>query len=115
MSNIVTKEMLEHSVVPEEVFDKIEEYKSAIQWMEMFKFELAKVMKENGIKKFEADDYIFSFIDETIQRRTDTERMKNESVYVVNAETGELDEVNAYDYFVKNVTVKEHMSVREKK
>lgn len=113
--NLITKEMLEHSVVPEEVFDKIEEYRTAIQWMEMFKFELAKAMKENGIKKFEADDYIFSYIDETIQKRTDTERMKNESVYVLNAETGELDEVNAYDYFIKNVKVKEHMSVREKK
>ena len=51
MNELITKEMLEGGYVPEIIFDKLEEYKSAVEWFETFKFQARKSMEENNIKK----------------------------------------------------------------
>lgn len=95
----VTKKMNELNIVTEETFDRLEEYKSLCDWMDTFKFVLGRAMEQNGIKKWETPYYNFTHIGEGTTSKQDTDRMKKETVWIVNAESGELEEVNAYDYF----------------
>ena len=45
----------------------------------------------------------------------DTEKMKESTIWITNAETGELDEVNAYDYFATKKTFRSpYVQVKEK-
>lgn len=113
--NEITEILERNGIVTKETFDKIEEYKTAVEWMDTFKYILKAAMKKYNIKKWDSDDYIFSLIPDGTQKRVDTERIKNTMIYIPNAETGELEEVNAYEFFCKNVFVKEHITVREKK
>lgn len=114
MNELVTKEMLEGGYVPEVIFDKLEEYKSAMEWFDTFKFQVRKAMEQNGIKKWSTDYFDMDFIEEHNSPRVDTKRMKETWFDIVDA-NGEVSRVNAYDYFVKNAKVKAHVSYKEKK
>lgn len=114
MNELVTKEMLEGGYVPEVIFDKLEEYKSAVEWFDTFKFQVRKAMEQNGIKKWSTDYFDMDFIEEHNSPRVDTKRMKETFFDIVDA-NGEVTRVNAYDYFVKNAKVKAHVSYKEKK
>lgn len=97
--NEITKEMLELNVVPDYIYDKIEEYKSAIDWMETFKYQLKKAMEENGINKFDTDYYLFNLIAEGETTKMDKDAMSNELVTYVDGDTGELKTMSALDYY----------------
>ena len=114
MNELVTKEMLEGGYVPEAIFDKLEEYKSAVEWFDTFKFQVRKAMEQNGIKKWSTDYFDMDFIEEHNSPRVDTKRMKETWFDIVDS-NGEVSRVNAYDYFVKNAKVKAHVSYKEKK
>ena len=115
MNEIITKEMIEGGYVPEVIFDKLEDYKTAIEWMETFKYQFKKFCEEHGIKKWETDYFMLNYIPEGICLKVDTKRMKETNIYVLNAETGELEEVNAYEYFKTVSFVKAHVTYKEKK
>lgn len=115
MNEVITKDMVEHGIVPEVIFDKLEEYKTALEWMDTFKYKFQKFCEENGFTKWETDYFMMNYIGETESVRVDTQRMKTTPVYVLNAETGELEEVNAYEYFTKKSKVKAHVTYKEKK
>ena len=115
MNELITKEMVDGGYVPEVIFDKLEEYKTAIEWMDTFKYQFKKFCEQQGYNKWETDHFLLNYIGETSSVRVDTDRMKNTNVFIVNAETGELDEVNAYEYFSKRTTVKPHVTYKEKK
>ena len=115
MNDLVTKEMLEVGAVSDEVLDKLEEYKTLNEWFDTFKFEFKKACEEYGIKKWETDYFLMNYIEDTFTKRVDTNRMKNENIYVVNAESGELEEANAYEYFSKPSLSKAHVTYKEKK
>ena len=115
MNEVITKEMLEGGLVPDVIFDKLEEYKTAIEWMETFKYQFKKFCEEQGYNKWETDYFIMNYIGETTSARVDTKLMKSTNIYIVNAETGELEEVNAYDYFSTRSIVKAHVTYKEKK
>lgn len=107
--------MLEGGYVPEIIFDKLEEYKSAVEWFETFKYQFKKLCDKHGIKKWETDYFMMNYIPEGISLKVDTKRMKETNIYVLNAETGELEEVNAYEYFKTVSFVKAHVTYKEKK
>lgn len=115
MNEVITKDMVEHGIVPEAIFDKLEEYKTALEWMDTFKYKFQKFCEENGFTKWETDYFMMNYIGETESVRVDTSRMKTTPVYVLNAETGELEEVNAYEFFTKKSKVKAHVTYKEKK
>ena len=115
MNEVITKEMLTGGYVPEIIFDKLEDYKTAIEWMETFKFQVKKAMEENGVKKWSTDYFTFDYINETESVKVDTKRMKETNIYVMDAVSGELEEVNAYEFFSKKTTVKAHVTYKEKK
>lgn len=114
MNEVITKEMIEGGYVPEVIFDKLEEYKTALEWMETFKFQVKKAMEENGVKKWSTDYFTFDYINETESAKVDTKRMKETNIYVMDAVSGELEEVNAYEFFCKKSTVKAHVTYKEK-
>ena len=43
------------------------------------------------------------------------QRMKETNIYITDALTGELNEVNAYEFFSKKSVVKPHVTFKEKK
>lgn len=99
--NELTKIEKLNALLTEQVADMIEEYLTINDKIDTFKFQVKELMKENGIKKWETDLFTFTFKDGFVSRRADTAKLKETSVYITNAETGELEEVNAYDYFSK--------------
>lgn len=113
--NEITRTMVENGIVPEVIFDKLEEYKTAVEWMETFKFQFKKFCEEQGFNKWETDYFLLNYIGETTSVRVDTKRMKETPIYIVNATTGEFEEVNAYEFFSKKSTVKPHVTYKEKK
>ena len=135
MNELITKEMLEGGYVPEVIFDKLEEYKTAVEWFETFKFQARVAMEQNHVKKWETDYFVMDYIDEHKSPKIDTKRMKetwfdivdsNGEVTKVNAyeffvkqtivdSNGEVTKVNAYEFFVKQTNVKAHTSYKEKK
>lgn len=115
MNEIITKEMVDGGYVPEVIFDKLEDYKTAIEWMETFKYQFKKFCEEHGVKKWETDYFMLNYIGDGISQKVDTKRMKETNIYVLNAETGELEEVNAYEYFKTVSFVKAHVTYKEKK
>lgn len=114
-SDLITREMIDVGFVTDEILDKIEEYKASQEWMETFKYEFQKFCNVQGYNKWETDYFILNYIGETTSVRVDTKRMKETNVYILNALTGELEEVNAYDYFTKKSIVKPHVTYKEKK
>lgn len=115
MNEIITKEMLDVGFVTDEILDKVEEYKTAVEWMETFKYEFQKFCEEHNYNKWETDYFMMNYVQETTSVRVDTKRMKETNIYVLDALTGELDEVNAYEYFTKKSLVKPHVTYKEKK
>lgn len=106
--------MLNLGVVSDQILDKVEEYKTAVEWMETFKYEFKKFCEDHGYSKWETDYFLMNYINETTSVRIDTKRMKETEIYVADALTGELEEVNAYEFFAKKTTVKPHVTFKEK-
>ena len=115
MNELITKEMVDGGYVPEVIFDKLEEYKTAVDWFETFKYQFRKICEETGINKWETDYFLLNYIADGVSSRVDTKRMKETNIYVLNGDTGELDEVNAYEYFKTTNSVKAHVTYKEKK
>lgn len=115
MNEIITKEMLDVGFVTDEILDKVEEYKTSCEWMETFKYEFKKFCETHGYNKWETDYFLMNYIGETTSVRVDTQRMKETNVYIADALTGELVEVNAYEFFTKKSIVKPHVTFKEKK
>lgn len=115
MNEVITKDMVEGGYVPEIIFDKLENYKTAIEWMETFKFLFKQFCEETGTKSWETDYFLMNYIAETESARVDTKRMKETNIYVMDAVSGELEEVNAYEFFTKKSVVKAHVSYKEKR
>lgn len=114
MNEVITKEMIEGGYVPEVIFDKLEEYKTAIEWMETFKYLFKTYCEENGVKSWETEYFKMIYVDETESTKIDTKRMKETNIFVMDAVSGELEEVNAYEFFSKKSIVKAHVTYKEK-
>ena len=65
MNELITKEMLEGGYVPDVIFDKLEEYKSAVDWFETFKYQFKKFCEEHGYSKWETDYFFMNYVGET--------------------------------------------------
>ena len=115
MNELITREMLDMGVVTDEILDKVEQYKALNEWMETFKFQFKKFCEEHGYSKWETDYFFMNYVAETTSTRVDTQRMKDTNIYIADALTGELNEVNAYEFFAKKSVVKPHVTFKEKK
>lgn len=115
MNELVTLEQVQTGTASEEVFDLVEELKTAQDRMETLKYQFQQIAERTGIKKWETDYFTLTYVEETKSVRVDSGRMKDTLIYIVNAQSGELEEVNAYDYFSKKSPVKAHVVYKEKK
>ena len=115
MNELVTLEHIQKGIATEVVFDLVEDYKTAEERMAMLKTELQKLFEQYGIKGWETDCFKFTYIGEAESAKVDTKRMKDTNIYIMNGSTGELEEVNAYEFFSKKSIVKAHVTYKEKK
>lgn len=82
-----------------EFYERYERMKTDLEWWETVKYQFRELCKDTGITKLETDVFTWNYIVPKGTKTIDKERMKNETIMVVDAESGELTEVNAYDYF----------------
>ena len=115
MNELVTLEHIQKGIATEEVFELIEDFKTAKERIETLKYQFEELNKKYGVRLWETDCFKMTHIDETESSRVDTKRMKETFFDVVDANTGDVHRVNAYDFFVKKVKVKAHASLEEKK
>ena len=90
--------------VNDEFYEKYEQYLALKDWFETVKFQFGKFAGETGVSKWTNDRFTLSYIVSKPSKGLDTERMKKESILVPNGQTGELEEVNAYEYFATKYT-----------
>ena len=99
----------------DEVYDRYERMKADQEWWETIKYQFKQFAKDTGISKWQTDRWTMNYIVPKPGTGLDTERMKNENIQIVDAQTGELVEVNAYDYFCTKRTFKSpYVSVKER-
>lgn len=115
MNELITKEFIEKGVTTDEVLEKIEQQKYLNEWFDTFKYLFKDYCEKYGFTKWETDYFVMNYINETLSQKVDTKRMKETTIYIANAETGELEEVNAYGYFSYKSPVKAHVTFKEKK
>lgn len=101
-------------MTPSNIDELIQQWLTINEQVEMIKYKLGKVMFENNIDKWETDYFTLSLIYGHYQRRADVKKMHETKVFVTNSETGELEEVNAFDYFSKSVHVNESVRMKIK-
>ena len=115
MNELVTLEQVQTGTASDEVFDLVEELKTAEDRMRTLKYQFQQLAERTGIKKWETDYFTMVYIEPTTSVKIDTKRMKESSVYVIDAETGEFEEVNAYDNFKTSVKKSAYVKFEEKK
>ena len=98
-NEIATRTLYEVGAITEETADFIEKYLTIKQQFEMFKFALEKAMRENGIKSWKNDLFNATIKEESMQKRVDTERLKEEGLY---------------DKYLKLVPVKSSLQIKFK-
>ena len=115
--NELTKTEKLNLLLTEQVRDMFDRYLATIDEMETFKFKLRQAMEESDVNKWETDLFTVQITADTMTTKVDTNKLKALSIYVTNAETGELEEVNAYDFFTHKVPQKGsfRMKIREEK
>ena len=110
----VEQYLLKKKVIEKEFFDKYEQYKTLKEWFDTFKYKF----QQTGLRKWENDVFTCTAIGESTTTKMDEARLKNTNIYIVNGETGELEEMNAYDFmqqFKIKTPKKGYVQVKEKK
>ena len=112
MNELEAKQKL--TVLQGKLDDLIEQQKTIDEQIETFKYLVLK----SGLDKIETDYHIINVIRGAKDTKKDNERIKKTNVYIVNGQTGELDEANLYDYLqtfnIKSIK-KDYVSIKEKK
>ena len=80
-NEIAERKLIDAGVITEQTRDFIEQYLTIQEQWDTFKYVLEKAMRDNGIKTWKTDDFTFTVKDENIQKRVDTERLKEDGIY----------------------------------
>lgn len=80
-NDIATRKMTELGLYGEDVSDLIAMFKYYEDQFKTFKFQLQKAMEENGIKSWKTDEFTATIREESMQKRLDTERLKEDGLY----------------------------------
>ena len=76
-----TELMVNAGVLDKEVYEIIDSMLYYQEQFETFKHKLEKAMKDNGIKKWETDYFTATVKDDYLQKRVDTDRLKEDGLY----------------------------------
>lgn len=115
MNELITKEFIENGVTTDEVLEKIEQKKYIDEWFDTFKYLFKSYCEEYGFTKWETDYFMMNYVGETSSQKVDVKKMKETKIYIADAGTGEMEEVNAYEFFSYKSPVKAHVTFKEKK
>lgn len=97
-NEIAERKLMDAGAITEQTRDFIEQYLTIQDQWDTFRYVLEKAMRENGIKSWKTDDFTFTLKEESIQKRVDTERLKEDGIY---------------DKYLKLVNVKGGLQIRK--
>lgn len=80
-NEIATKKLYEVGAITEDTADFIEQYLTIKQQYEMFTYALGNAMRDNGIKSWKNELFTATLSEESIQKRIDTDRLKEDGLY----------------------------------
>lgn len=80
-NEVVEKKLYEIGAIDEETFEMLVSFQYYQEQYEQFRYKLQKAFEENGIKKWETDDFTATYKEESLQKRVDTERLKEDGLY----------------------------------
>ena len=110
----IEKYLLKAKVIEKDFYDKYENYRTACEWFDTFKHKFQKT----GIKNWNNDVFIATNIPDGETTKINKDKMRETSVYIINGETGELEEINALDFYQQfeyKTPRKAYVQVKEKK
>lgn len=100
---IVQRELNEVGVNYEEYFEKQIQYKALKEQMEIWEHSnrdvIQKIFEKHNIKSLKTDYGTISYVGESVQKRIDTDRLKNDGLY---------------DNYLKLVPTKAHLMIKAK-
>lgn len=99
-NELAEKKLFEVGAIDEQTYDLLEQYLTIQEQYEMFKYKLEKAMEDNGIKKWNNDYFIATIKEESVQKRVDTDRLK---------------EAGLYEKYLKLVPIKKSLQIKFKK
>ena len=99
-NELAEKKLFEVGAIDEQTYDLLEQYLTIQEQYEMFKYKLEKAMEDNGIKKWDNDYFTATIKDESVQKRVDTDRLK---------------EAGIYENYLKLVPIKKSLQIKFKK
>lgn len=80
-NELVEKKLVEVGAIDKETYELLDSYLYYEQQYEFFKTKLKKAFEDNGIKKWDNDYFIATLKEESMQKRVDTERLKEDGIY----------------------------------
>ena len=98
-NEVAERKLYEVGVLSEQVIEMINQYQRYKEEFEMFKYKLQQAMKENEIKSWKTDDFTATLKEESIQKRVDNDRLKEDGLY---------------EKYLKLVPVKESLMIKFK-
>lgn len=98
-NDIATRKLMECGAITESTYELLDNYLMYQQQYEVFKNALLKAMKENNIKSWSNEYFTATYIDESLQKRVDTDKLKAKGLYEEN---------------LKLIPIKERLNIRFK-
>lgn len=80
-NELVERKLFEVGAIDEKTYEFLEQYLTIHEQYEIFKYKLLQAMKENGIKSWKNDYFTATVKEESIQKRVDSERLKEDGLY----------------------------------
>ena len=111
----VEAELKALKIIDDDFEDRYARMKADIDWFESVKYQFLKL---GFTGTWTTDEFQMSIVRGAKGKVADTDAMKKTQIYIVNGETGELENVNLYDYvqtFKKETTKKDYVMVKERK
>ena len=99
-NELAEQKLYEVGAIDKETFEFLESFLYYQERYETFKYTLEQAMKDNGIKTWKNDYFTATVKDDSIQKRVDTERLKEDGLY---------------DKYLKLVSVKGGLQIKFRK
>lgn len=80
-NDIAERKLVEVGAITQETYEMLASFKYYQDQYELFKYQLEKAMRENGIKKWDNDYFTATIREDSMQKRVDTDRLKEDGQY----------------------------------
>ena len=80
-NEIAERILVQSGAISQQTYEEMESYLYYKERFEIIKYEIEKAMREHSIKKWETDEFSFTTTEDTMQKRVDTDRLKEDGLY----------------------------------